>query len=48
MYYGDPGAEGVIGTQPRRSSHWAYKFGSISIILEGERLTLAAVPVMHA
>lgn len=47
MYYGDAGAEGVIGTQPRRSSHWAYKFGSISIILEGERLTLAAVPVMH-
>lgn len=47
MYYGDPGAEGVTGTQPRRGSHWAYRFGSISVLLGGERLTLAAVPVMH-
>lgn len=47
MYYGDPGAEGVVGTQPRKGSHWAYKFGSISVLVGGERLTLAAVPVMH-
>lgn len=47
MYYGDPGAEGVVGTQPKKGSHWAYKFGSIGVLLGGERLTLAAVPVMH-
>lgn len=47
MYYGDPDAEGVVGTQPRKGSHWAYKFGSISVLVGGERLTLAAVPVMH-
>ena len=47
MYYGDPGAEGVVGTQPKRGSHWAYRFGSISVLLDGERLTLAAVPVLR-
>ena len=47
MYYGDPGAEGVVGTQPKKGSHWAYKFGSIAVLLHGERLTLAAVPVLH-
>ena len=26
MYYGDPRAEGVVvGIQPKRGSHWAYK-----------------------
>jgi hypothetical protein len=33
-------AEGVVGIQPKRGSHWAYKFGSISVLLDGERLTL--------
>ena len=47
MYYGDPEAEGVVGTQPKRGSHWAYKFGSISVLLDGERLTLAAVSVLR-
>jgi len=47
MYYGDPGAEGIVGTQPKKGSHWAYKFGSISVLVGGEGLTLAAVPVMH-
>jgi len=47
MYYGDPRAEGVVGTQPKRGSHWAYKFGSISVLLDRERLTLAAAPVLH-
>ncbi len=47
MYYGDPDTEGVVGTQPKRGSHWAYKFGSISVLLDGERLTLAAVPVLR-
>jgi len=47
MYYGDPEAEGVVGTQPKRGSHWAYKFGSISVLLDGERLTLAAISILH-
>ncbi len=47
MYYGDPRTEGVVGTQPKNGSHWAYKFGSISVLLDGERLTLAAAPVQH-
>lgn len=47
MYYGDPDAEGVVGTQPRKGSHWEYKFGSTSVLAGGERLTLAAVPDMH-
>lgn len=47
MYYGDPSTGGIVGTQPKKGSHWAYKFGSISVILHGEKLTLAAVPVMN-
>jgi putative transposase len=47
MYYGDPDAEGVTGTQHKKGTHWAYKFGSISVLLGGEKLTLAAIPVMH-
>lgn len=47
MYYGDPEADGVVGTQPKSGSHWAYKFGSISVLQDGERLTLAAIPVQH-
>jgi len=47
MYYGDPEAEGVVGTQPKKGSHWAYKFGSISVLLDGERLTLAAISILH-
>jgi hypothetical protein len=49
MYYGRRPADAhdVIGTQPKKGSHWAYKFGSINILLGGEKLTLAAVPAMH-
>jgi len=27
--------EGIVGTQPKRVSHWAYKFGSISVLMDG-------------
>ncbi len=47
MYYGDPAAEGVIGTKPRKGSHWAYEFATISVLLDGERVTLAAVPTLR-
>ncbi|MGQ9514450.1 MAG: transposase [Thermoproteota archaeon] len=46
MYYGDPDAEGVVGTQPKRGSHRAYRFATASVLLNGERLTLAAVPML--
>jgi len=45
MYYGHPDTHGVIGTQPKKGSHMAYKFASISIISHGEKLTLAVTPV---
>lgn len=46
MYYGHPAdTHGVIGTQPKKGSHRAYKFASISIISHGEKLTLAVTPV---
>jgi len=45
MYYGDPQSEGVIGTQPKKGSHYAYRFATASVLLDGERLTLAAIPL---
>jgi len=47
MYYGDPAAEGVVGTKPRKGSHWAYEFATISVLLDGERVALAAVPTLR-
>src|SRR5579875_2248263 len=47
MYYGDPTAEGVVGTKPRKGSHWAYEFATISVLLDGERVTLASVPTLR-
>ena len=45
MYYGDPEAEGVVGTQPKKGSHYAYRFAAASVLLDGERLTIAVMPV---
>lgn len=45
MYYGDPSAEGVIGTQPKKGSHHAYRFATASVLIDGERVTLAVVPL---
>ncbi len=45
MYYGDPEAYGVMGTQPRKGTHWAYEFGSISTATGGPGLTLAVTPI---
>jgi len=47
MYYGDPEAEGVAGTRRRRGSHYAYRFATASVLLDGERLTLAATPIVN-
>lgn len=46
MYYGDPNAEGVVGTKPKDGSHHAYRFATVSVLVKGERLTLAAVPML--
>ena len=45
MYYGDPSAEGIVGAQPKNGSCRAYRYGTISVLLNGERLTLAATPI---
>jgi Transposase DDE domain. len=45
MYYGDPKAEGIVGAQPKNGSCRAYRYGTISVLLNGERLTLAATPI---
>jgi hypothetical protein len=47
MYYGDPEAEGVVGTRRRRGSHYAYRFATASVLLDGERLTVAAAPMTN-
>jgi hypothetical protein len=46
MYYGDPKAEGVVDTRPKDGSHRAYRFAMASVLVDGERLTLAAVPML--
>ena len=46
MYYGDPRAQGVVGTKPKDGSHHAYRFATVSVLVKGERLTLAAVPML--
>lgn len=46
MYYGDPKAEGIVGAMPKQGSCLAYRFATISVQVNGERLTLAAVPML--
>lgn len=46
MYYGDPEAKGVVGTQRKNGSNHAYRFATISVLLNGQRLTLAATPML--
>jgi hypothetical protein len=47
MYYGDPKAEGIVGAMPKQGSCLAYRFATISVLLNGERLTLAVVPMLN-
>jgi Transposase DDE domain len=46
MYYGDPNVEGVVGAMPKKGSCRAYRFATISVLHNGQRLTLAAVPML--
>ncbi len=46
MYYGDPKAEGIVGAMPKQGSCFAYRYATISVLQNGQRLTLAAVPML--
>ncbi|MEM3197788.1 MAG: hypothetical protein QW431_07600 [Conexivisphaerales archaeon] len=41
MTYGDPHAEGVIGTKSKKGTNWAYQYGSVAV----SKLTLAVTPI---
>jgi hypothetical protein len=43
MYYGDPKAEGIVGAMPKQGSCFVYRYATISVLQNGQRLTLAAV-----
>jgi putative transposase len=44
MFYGDPAADGVVGTQRKRGTNYAYRFATASVLTEGQRVTVAVVP----
>jgi hypothetical protein len=47
MYYGDPDdSDGVIGTQPKKGSHYAYRYSTASVLIDGERITVAVKPIV--
>jgi hypothetical protein len=46
MYYGDPTSEGVVGAPRKNGSNYAYRFATASVLLKGERLTLAVTPML--
>lgn len=45
LFYGDSDTEMVVGTQPKRGTHWAYKFITLNIVEKGVRFTLKALPI---
>jgi len=45
MYYGDKADYMVVETQPKTGTTHAYKFATVSIVVNGERFILYAVPV---
>ncbi len=47
MYYGDPEAEGVKGTQAKKGTHWAYQFATASVVVGDEKFTVAVTPVTY-
>jgi hypothetical protein len=46
MYYGDPQAQGIAGTKPKKGSYYAYRFATASVLLDGQRFTLAVEPII--
>ncbi|MCL5877933.1 MAG: transposase [Candidatus Bathyarchaeota archaeon] len=47
MYYGDPHARDVVGTQHKNGSNHAYRYATVSVLWNSQRLTMAAVPMMR-
>jgi hypothetical protein len=45
MYYGNPAAEGIVGAMPKNGSCLAYRFATASVLLNGQRMTLAVAPM---
>lgn len=45
MYYGDPETPMVIGTQHKKGSNYAYEYLTASILMDGERLVIAVLPI---
>ena len=46
MYYGDASSHGVVGAPRKNGSNHAYRFATISVLVNKERVTLAAVPML--
>jgi len=46
MYYGNPAAEGIVGAMPKNGSCLAYRFATASVLLNGQRMTLAVAPML--
>ena len=46
MYYGDPNAEGVVGAVRKNGSNYAYRFATANVLVNGQRLTLAVIPML--
>ncbi len=47
MYYGNPdNSDGIMGTQPKKGTHYAYRYATASVLMDGERLTIAVKPIV--
>ena len=46
MYYGNPSSQGVVGAVRKNGSNHAYRFATISVLLNKERVTLAVAPML--
>jgi hypothetical protein len=46
MYYGNPSSQGVVGAVRKNGSNLAYRFATASVLVNGERVTLAVAPML--
>ena len=45
MYYGDPETPIIVGTQHKKGSCYAYEYLTVSVLVDGERLVVAVLPI---
>jgi hypothetical protein len=45
MYYGDPDTPMIVGTQHKKGSCYAYEYLTASVLIDGERLIVAVLPM---